>query len=210
MKRILVLIVVLLVISFIFCSCGCEYNDEYRDSLDGYREWIEKYGQGFSEVELDDPNYFLPSTTFLSDFEYEDGGYYYYSQDILRMSIEDKRDSETVLLYLKYSKEEYQQAKDFTLEKLPIPQEHIFEYGNYIFYENVKYLELHSVGMLDLFTMVCYNDEKCTLIFLGYEDGYPGLSEQEKENYKKDWKSFIDTYFGKYYDFGAQENTTEN
>ena len=104
----------------------------------------------------------------------------------------------------------YQQAKDFTLEKIPVARGHIFEYGNYIFYENANYLELHSTGMLDLFTMVCYNDENCTLIFLGYEDGYPKLTEQQKENYKKDWKSFIDTYFGKYYDFSAQENLTEN
>ena len=97
MKRILVLVVVLLVISFALCACSCEYCDEYRDSLDEYKEWIEKYGKGFSEVELDDANYFLPSVTFLSDFEYEDGGYYYYAQDIYRMTKEDKRDSETVL-----------------------------------------------------------------------------------------------------------------
>lgn len=65
-------------IIFIFISLfilsSCCYATE-KNSLDEYKNKIVSNEFGFSDIELDKPMYFLPSNTFLDDYEYLEGDY---------------------------------------------------------------------------------------------------------------------------------------
>ena len=106
--------------------------------------------------------------------------------------------SDHVILYLKYDENNYFEAKEFTLESIPQNEEEVYYYDDYVFYLNKR--PWGTDGAYN-FTMACYNDVNHTLIFIGYDDGNPSLTEEEIENIGSNWKEFIDKNYGKYYDF---------
>ncbi len=77
-------------------------------------------------------------------------------------------------------------------EKIPIKENNTYLYGDYVFYLN------YDERLPTKFTMACYNDTNDTLIFLGACGS--GLKKNNAAVFSN-WKGFIDTYFGEYYDF---------
>ena len=185
--------ILLFVACVLFC-CSC-YQDLQYDSLDDYAPRVLEKGCGYSSYELDDPERFLPSATFLHDFSYVEGEYHYYENDPFRLQ---SHPAAVSFLRLTYEEETYKQAKAYTMEHIPAYGDQRYAYGAYIFYENARYVEAASLDkeqsrFPNWFTMVCYNDEKNVLIFMGFGEGSKISID--------DWKAFIDTYFSSYYDF---------
>ena len=188
MKKVLAAALLLVIAVTALVSCS--------SSSSGYtfEEYEEKMrrggGSGFSNTSIDRAEHLLPSRKFISEYTYTDGGYHlarprgkFLSKPFL---------NEKVILWLKYEEAEYQKAKAFMLEKIPIKEDRMYLYGDYVFYLN------YEKKLPIKFTMACYNDTNHTLIFLGACGS--GLKENNAVVFGN-WKGFIDTYFGEYYDF---------
>lgn len=192
MKKALVLISVILVV-FSFSSCS---RTTYKDSLEEYIQLLNMQGNvdknGNSDTEIDGADYFLPSRTFISDFEYVEGGYHYYEE----LSLDPNYAPEVCILYLRYEPTVYSEAKDFTLENIPAYDDEVYTYNDYVFYLNANFFNLKKQSYSPRwFTMSCYNDSNNTLIFLGFCK--PSGNFIDVSN----WTEFVDTYYGEYYDF---------
>lgn len=198
-KKNTIITLFILMIALTFCLTSC-YVDINHSSLDEYIERIEdpRNDSGFSEYEIDDPEYFLPTKSFLKDFEYLEGKYNFCEEDPARLN-----GTPTIsLLFLRYNEETYTLAKECMLEKIPMENEETYTYGDYNFYRNVNFLKLHRYAEVPtFFTMACYNDENSSLCFVGFYDGDQMIDNKYVNNTKENWTSFIDTYFGKYHDF---------
>ena len=197
MKKALALIGIILAV-FSFSSCS---RTTYEDSLEEYIQLLDMQGNvdknGNSDTEIDCADYFLPSRTFVSDFEYVDGGYHYYEE----LSFDPNSPPEVCILYLRYEPTVYSEAKDFTLENIPAYGDEVYTYNDYIFYQNENFVNLKKRSDFpSWFTMVCYNDSNNTLIFIGFFDG-AHVSENDIKRISN-WSEFVDTYYGEYYDFG--------
>ena len=159
-----------------------------------YKEEVETYGFGYSELAIDAPGLFTPSSTFLRDFEYIDGAFYLYIQGFFDSN------PERALLIIKYDQEVYESAKTCMLENFEPFGNKFYVYNGYYFYDNNDYLYKQSLS--SDFTAACYNDEKQVLCFLGFCDVYH-YDFHEKYEYGKEekWPEFIDQYYGEWYDF---------
>ena len=192
--RKLLSICLLLVCVFSLSSC---YQDLYYDSLEEYAEYISQSKLGHSGVELDHPTHFLPSNSFINDFEYIDGEYNFYEEDLLRLS----NTPSISLLWLRYEEETYLCAKDYMTTHIPMHGNKIYTYNSYVFYQNANFVTLKGESRFpDWFTMACYNDTNCTLVFIGFCGFGDDIPVLENDN---DWKDFIDKNYGKYYNFSA-------
>lgn len=190
----------LLSIFSIISLTGCQ--DLHYDSLDEYRERVERNGLGNSNVEIDDAEYFLPSITFMKDYEYIDGNYYYYEDNLFCELLPGGARPEISFLYLKYEETVYKEAKSFMLKEIEVYNDEFYIYNDYYFYENSNFIaSSHGRNIPHHFTMACYNDEKQILIFLGFYERYPGIEDKYHEDIKGNWTSFLDQYYSEYYNF---------
>ena len=196
--------VTILMIFVLFClSLSSCYQDKSYNSLNDYITRVENTGYGYSSSEIDSAENFLPSRTFVSDFEYESGGYHYYEEDAFRELLDGRRNPEISILWLKYEEATYQEAKTFMLANIPLSNNNLYNYNSYVFYKNSIFTEFQEELIVpSCFTMACYNDENQTLIFIGFEYSY--ISNEDKEFLKslETWEKFIDAYYSEYYDFG--------
>ena len=198
------------IISFILIICmslgltSC-YQDLERNSLDEYIAGISKGNEGskcgFSSVGIDDPDEFLPSSSFLNDYKYLEGTFFWREDDLLRgVFSTDGVFPEISLLALKYDETIYEDAKQTMLETIKPYDDQFYQYNDYNFYVNSwpSFFPEH-------FTMACYNDENHTLIFIGLYSGTLAgpscLEDKYLEDIEGNWKDFIDQYYGAYYDF---------
>lgn len=190
-KRCLLIAVVL--IGFINLFACSPY---YGGTLEEYIELIERnnYRIGFSDYELDRPSDFLPSVTFLKDFNYTKGEYFCFETGLF--AIESKK---ITLLCLTYEPSIYLEAKLFMIENIPQRGSDYYYYDDYVFYENDNFYIEDQFPMW--FTMACYNDTKNELVFLGFSSGYS--KSMKVGDSIDDWKAFIDTNYGEFYDFSA-------
>ena len=195
------------IISFIlviFMSLGLTscYNDVQNDSIEDYIACINKNNNtGFSSKAIDTPEFFLPSVSFLEDYEYLEGTYFRRKDDPWRGAFSaDEAFPEIALLALKYDETIYEDAKQTMLETIKPYDDQFYQYNDYTFYVNSwpSFFPEH-------FTMACYNDENHTLIFIGLYSGTLAgpscLEDKYLEDIEGNWKDFIDQYYGAYYDF---------
>ena len=199
MKR----IISLLVVALLFSLTSCIQFDEtyiFVQSLDEYIERINKYERGYSNFEIDLPEYFLPSPTFFEDYKYTKGYYYYFGDESLFV---DFPKPNTSLLVLEYDEKTYEQAKEYMLEKIKPYNNTRYIYDNYSFYENSNFINLRKErGFPTWFTVAGLNDEKRALVFLGFHTSTSSVLPNGREtDMEEHWTSFIDEYYGKYYDF---------
>ncbi len=201
MKR---LINILLFMLCIIVLSGC-YQDLEKTSLDEYILYINKNKIGYSSVEIDHPDYFLPSLTFIQDYEYIDGIYYWREDDPLRGLFTSNVNPEISFLCLEYDEAIYYNAKEFMLKEIEPYNNKFYEYNNYTFYENSNFIHLHYRDFPEWFTMVGYNDVNFTLIFIGLYSGTLAgpscLEEKYLEDIEGNWISFMEQYYGDFYDF---------
>ena len=195
------------IIFILICSIslsGCFALGEqifYYDSLPDYIERMSINSPGYSSVSIDHPDYFLPSRTFFKDFEYIEGEFYFYEESPFNLKSYFPARS---LLVLKYDESIYPEAKEYMLENIPMAGDCFYTYGNYVFYRNKNFLDsfesIPAPDFLDWFTMACYNDEKQILCFIGFSYG-PFEYRDYFEDIQGNWSSFIDEFYGEYYDF---------
>ena len=180
------IVILLLFATLLSCtSCGAATR---MDSLDEYIETASK-GEGFADNDIDNPYFFLPSLSFITDYNYVEGKYHYY---------ESSEDLSTSFLLLKYDENTYDEAKAFALKKLPMHGDKVYEYNGYVFYENEIFVR-HCIGSRFpyFFMTVCYNDDEHTLVFLGFYD------KNANDSTVANWGAFIEKYYGSYHDFSV-------
>lgn len=195
----------ILLIACVITLTGC-YNDLEETSLNDYIASINKYSVGFSDVEIDLPDFFLPNSTFIEDYDYIDGVFYWRADDSLRGLYTTNVRPEISLLALKYDENVYIEAKSFMLEKISPIDKELYAYNGYIFYQNPNFIKFWGEGRFpQFFTMASYNDEKHTLLFIGmYSWTFAGpscLEDRFLNDPKGNWEEFIETYYGDIYDF---------
>lgn len=197
---------IILIVLYLIGLSGC-YQDLKKDSLDEYIIHINKNEHGYSETEIDHPKYFLPTTTFLEDFLYLNGFYYWREDDPLRGVFSSKVNPEISFLKLTYEENDYLEAKGEMLRNIESYNNKLYSYNEYIFYENTNFVNIkyESSHLPEHFTMACYNDYKFTLIFIGFcsitISARPCIDEKYINNFDENFTSFIDQYYGEYYDF---------
>jgi len=197
MKKLVLVMLVLICVCFV----GCYYDVE-KTSLDEYIIEINEQEFGFSEFEIDRPQEFLPTKTFITDFEYTEGKYYLHEEDTIKPKKERKA-PHTAFLMLKYNNDVYEEAKQVVFENIPVYRQQLYYIENYCFYVNVNFMDEFPEVNKDLpkwFTMVCYNDANSTLIFLGFYD-FLRIDEKYYTDFYSNFESFIITYYGEIYDF---------
>ena len=64
-----------------------------------------------------------------------------------------------------------------------------------------RYVDVSVPEIPNVFTMVCYNDDNNMICFLGFCKTYPELDEKYINNFEENFTSFIDQYYGEYYNF---------
>ena len=201
MKRLMSIILITMCSLFIV---GC-YQDLEKSSLDEYILHINQNKIGYSSVEIDHPDYFLPSLTFIQDYNYIDDKYYWREDDPLRGLFTTNVNPEISFLCLQYDETTYYNAKEFMLENIEPYNNIFYEYNNYVFYENSNFINLHYRNFPEWFTMACYNDINYTLIFIGFDSGTLAGPSCLEEKYINDiddnWGDFLNQYYGKCYNF---------
>lgn len=204
MKKIISNLIILVVICITLSSCVSFpfYHTIHNDSLEEYREKVE-YSEGKGLLsKLDYVGLFLPSATFISDYEYISGTYDSFSETVMNWIFPDKKAERPTrsILTLTYDEKNYQEAKLFMLESIPMYGEKIYSYNDYVFYLNSNFFnEEKNAEFPNYFTMACYNDSNNTLVFLGFHDIY--MEEYEIQSIKDDWQGFLDIHYSEYYDF---------
>lgn len=202
MKKVIAIILLLVTLSFLLTGCGV-----YKvNSLDAYQKQVTNSGIGFSSIGIDDPKYVLPSYTFLDDYAYLEGDYYLHENDILNFLVDDTYMPNRSFITLKYDKSIYLKAKQCVLDNIPAFEDQCYIYGDYQFYVNKKFMDHKDKDssfpyLLYMCTMVCYNDNSCTICFLGFDEAEYTLPEKYINDLENNWTSFIDEFYGEYYDF---------
>lgn len=165
---------------------------------------LDKYAPETSSVSLS--SYLFPSETFLEDYEYVAGDYYYDDYGPFEHW-------ERLLMWLQYDAEEYQRAKELCLTEMTFREEPLGDCGKYTFYENMERAEVYGtyspppayyVSKTNeifpySFTAFSFNDEKRVLIFIGISL----TAEQSEKYYEQGFDSFVKHYFPMY-DFEAE------
>ena len=191
-KRIFCAVVVaLMLVNLASCQSVVQCN-----SLEDYANKISRSNIGYSDVEIDRPDHFLPSQTFIADYPYINGAYHFYEKWEYAF---DGSGFAKSLLILTYASDIYDEAKAFMLESIPAYNNTTYNYDRYVFYENANFVKIHGDRRFPgWFTMACYNDTKQELVFIGL---YGAVDQKYKDDPQGNWVSFIDTYYGEYYDF---------
>ena len=193
MKKILAVVILLTVLALFLTSC---YTTIERNSLSEYIECIteNKYDTGFSSLGLDDPKYLLPNDTFIEDYTYVDGGYYLLEDDPFRSYTQPSR----CILWLKYDTNIYEDA-EAVVDGIISRAEKTYSFDTYVFSLHQDLRE-NQTFTPDWFTMVGYNEQSCTLFFLGFHKEDMSISEVS-ELMESDFELFLNTFWGDYYNF---------
>ncbi len=141
----------------------------------------------------------FPSEDFPTSFEFEEADYAYYDSGDLLWGYAK------AFAYFRYSEEEYQKAKEHSLNTIPLDSK-TYEYGGYCFSEYLCYTVKDEDGnwisqsrFPEIFNMVGYNDEECILIFIGYYNGNP--DHPDRAIATTDFGEFLITTYSEYFDF---------
>ena len=188
----------------LFMLTSCCYKTEYN-SLEEYKKKINETGLGYSSFELDKPEYFLPGNTFLEEFSYLNGEYFFYENSAFCDICGNEKMPNRVLIALEYDTASYYDAKEFVISNIPKYENYSYSYNNYYFYMNGKFMERFSDDKLpeipNWFTMVSYNDLNNMICFLGFHNSYPELPDKFLNDLQNNWESFIDQYYGEFFNF---------
>lgn len=182
---------------------------------------LEKYGRANSSIGIS--RYLLPvmdgeknEILFLKAYPYIDGDYFYFETGVFT-----DRCVEQELMYLVYSPDVYEEAKNEALEDFSLSSCHRYRYNGYDFIENLSNWQMEYATLTkynqkgyeyfietgenlyfpnNKFNMVAYNDEKNILLFLGFHFGGKMNEEDEIALNPFQIEAFLKTYFY-FYDF---------
>ena len=140
---------------------------------------------------------------FLTKYKYIDGDYRYTYKDDGWLY----HTRETVLIWLRYEPEVYEEAKAYMLETVPLSEKYRYEYNGYCFIANLRVDPLSQedgdyIEFPEPLLMVCYNDAKNILLFNGlYTTGKQAELRKEILD-SSDWGAFLKEYYP-FYNFDA-------
>ena len=143
---------------------------------------------------------------FLTKYKYIDGDYRYTYKDDAPFY----NTRETVLMWLRYESEVYEEAKAYMLETVPLSAKYRYEYNGYSFIGNLSIVSdriLNQYGDYsdspNPFLTVGYSDSKNILVFSGVSASFGTQAELLKEILdSSDWGAFLKEYYP-FYDFDA-------
>ena len=185
MKRIRAFLSMLLIFVCIF-GAGCfEYGPKYSQGVA-----IDEYDPMLSSFSV---TYYNLPEDFLDTCGYIDGKLYWDTEmDKDYFYLLEKMDRS--LMWLSFEQAEYEEAKECILVDA-IPQNYLEK--NY----NEYHFIIYGHDFPAWCTMICYNDQKNTLIFMGIyciPSEYPDI-----EYGSTDFGLYLETFFGDFYDFDA-------
>ena len=155
------LIAFVLIVCMSFCLTGC-YKDIEKNSLEEYIACINQNKCGFSSKSIDSPKNFLPSISFLEDYEYLEGNYFWREDDPFRgLFTAQGVFPEIVLLSLKYDENTYYNAKQTMLEEIKPYNDKFYQYNDYHFYENSNQIFLHQNLLMQMTNMLIPKEKNC-------------------------------------------------
>ena len=189
MKRFYILLVSTILLVFILLLC-------FFPTMEKHISGVENYNPADSTLGLS-ANLF-PSENFLDQFPYTTGDYRFFFNGKLYQGYS------TALCVLRYTPEQYCDAKEYCLEQFILTDEHQFQIGDYIFAEHLCYTSKDEEGKYvpacqypTIFNMYAYNDSNHTLIFLGYYNGDADVSVTQLA--LTDFEAFYNAHFSQYY-----------
>lgn len=167
MKKVLLFLIVIML-----CCSACSPIEIHG---------IEAYSPADSSADI--TRCLFPTTSFLSEFSYHEGDYYYCDSENWKDFIWGY---ETVYAYLKYTPSEYEQAKACCMDNFVFCDVHQQES-----YDCCGRMFLHVIDPNDAyekktgidcrfpehFNLFAYDDQNCMLFFLGYWNGDPDDAE---------------------------------
>ena len=195
MKKIIAFVFVII---FVLSLTSCN-EPIVCDSLEEYIEMVERneYKVGHSSLELDHPEYLLPSDSFFSDYTYSNGGYYRYENSLLGA------ENSKSILWLQYSPEVYIEAKT-SLNDIIAQSKRSYSYGDYSFFLHHNFFEDYGGTYPAWFTLAGYNDTTYTLFFLGFHKFSSDRvmsSEELNALMEPDFGKFLNTFYSEQYNF---------
>lgn len=142
----------------------------------------------------------FPSDNFIQNHDYVQGDYYYYDKCDLWWGYSK------AFARLTYAPEVYEAAKQHCLDSFVLSEDHTYCNSQYSFTEHLCYESKNEAGEWVLqskfprhFNMFGYDDESCTLFFIGYYNGDPNSAE--KELAQTDFYSFLSQVYGEFFNF---------
>lgn len=181
--------VILVLCSLVF-STSCGYNI--------YDEGIENFVNNDSNISICAG--LMPGNhEFIDMFEYTDANYFFRDSSVAP----GYRHVERVLVYFEYDPAVYEVAKEYCQENKVLSESNTFEHNGYKFVEDVECKETDAASLSDYpksFRMFVYNDDNCTLLFMGFYCSIEVKDEVEK-SIEEGWEVFLDEYFGEFYSF---------
>ena len=137
----------------------------------------------------------------IDKYNYEKGDYFFITKEKAPFIPEYDK----CLLYLVYDDNTYSEAKKYTMEQLILSDQAVEVHNNYYFFENWTPAETGDTFLKDNFphefVRFAYNDTNNTLIFIGLF--MPETSNKTTDQTSTDWSSFLEQYYGEWYDFSA-------
>lgn len=184
----------LFAISFSFVGCSEKI----------YEEGLENFSTAQSSNSY--CKYVLPTETFLEDYAYIDGDWYYYwSDDFLFINERD-----CGLMWLQYDEVIYESVKEVAFSAFSLSDEKIISINGYDFYQNLSYNQKKGYGNRfpeDCF--VAFNEWKKIFVsfFLYVQDDEEELLNSiittDIDNLtEEEWSAYLTEFFP-FYDFSA-------
>lgn len=137
--------------------------------------------------------YLFPDDEFLNTYSYIDGDYQYHAEDDWDGGLA------TAYAALTYSPDIYNEAKTYCKEYFEFCGEHQYTYGGFEFQEHLCHLTRDANDELVTgccfpknFNIFAYNDQSCTLVFLGYYNP----NRAETEMIETNFDAFLQHTFG--------------
>lgn len=135
----------------------------------------------------------FPDNNFLNSYQYIDGDYEYQYEDCW-----DGSGYSAVFACMHYSESEYEAAKKYCLDRFQICEDHQYVYGGFEWAEHLHYTVKNAEGERSIgcvfprrFNLFAYNDQNCTLLFLGYYNA----NSTETSTFENDFDYFIESVF---------------
>ena len=195
MLRLLKLSIITLLLAVTICFASCAPIT---------KEGLGEFSAATSSMGL--TAYLLPNDSFLTQFDYIDGNYHYFDNDIHTAEALEK-----CMLWLKYDESQYNMAKEHCITQMALSEKNIKTCGDYVFIENLALTQNSETADSDMdshfpyfFVMFGYNDTLNELFFIGYRCGkyvYNDIDAPMAELANTDFGVFLKNVYSEYYDF---------
>ncbi len=176
-----------IVIVFCLMLFGCDYS-----TIQGI-EYCNTYVNDNVEIK-----YLIYDREFLEKYPYNKGDFFYSGGTFTLCKS---------LLYLEYEEETYYSAKESLLSNTECSKLK-YTYEGFDFYNNVSWIKKYrpyedtQESLSDTFVMISYNDERKTIVVIGYSNSDPNNGMLGKDiKTEDDFAKFIEQNYLEFYKF---------